>query len=365
MMRVRTFVVGLFGLVLLGCGGSQPADSAAPSGGPRWSGDDAYTMTYTSTCGENGWITDGPVTVSVDRGAAEVIDGPTPRELATVDRMFDLIALAEDGGATSIEADYGVHGEPRTVFIVHSSGLDDQLCFDVSSFVATPRRVGCRVGPYFPATALEVEPPLIADSPVPEVVDAIATFLEGEKGASWPQDGWRVLDVVSDEFVQLVHAGSVDLPSVSFMGVVMTPSGWEWDGASVPNDCDLVRDLSNVEDNLVEWRIDPASTQPGSDARSLTVLATEQACANGEDMGDRLNQPVFTVTDDAVLMLLTAKPVGGDAVTCPGNPSQRVEIGLPEPLGQRQLRDARATDMGSLGDVLTELIDQATAESEG
>lgn len=44
--------------------------------------------------------------------------------------------------------------------------------------------VGCPNGPWFPASALYQETPLLQDSDVPEVLDAIAPFLaSGERGA--------------------------------------------------------------------------------------------------------------------------------------------------------------------------------------
>ena len=72
-------------------------------------------------------------------------------------------------------------------------------------------------------------------------------------------------------------------------------------------------------------------------------------------MGDRLNDPQVTMTADLVLIQLTVEPQSGDQ-TCPDNPAQPIDVQLPEPLGQRDVRDARATNLGDLDDVLNQLI---------
>lgn len=72
-------------------------------------------------------------------------------------------------------------------------------------------------------------------------------------------------------------------------------------------------------------------------------------------MGARLNDPKVTLTDNAVLILLTTEPREGFQ-DCPGNPNQRVEIELSEPLGERKVRDARSTDLGELREILEQLI---------
>lgn len=216
-------------------------------------------------------------------------------------------------------------------------------------------RVGCPFGPFFPLSALDAPPPLIAASEVPDVADAIAPFLAGEEGAFWPQDGWRVLEVVDAERVLVVHPGSVDSEGVAFMTVSWTDGGWQWSGSSFPGGCVLVLEPEEDKGSVVEWRLDPTVTPPDADATTLVLEATERECASGRPMGDRLNEPEVTLTDEAVLILLTAQRLDGDQ-DCPGNPSQRVEIQLPEPLGQRELRDARSTDLGELSELLRELL---------
>ena len=224
-------------------------------------------------------------------------------------------------------------------------------------------RVGCPNGPFFPSASLDTLPPLIQDSSVPDVAEAIAPFLESGEGDFWPQEGWRVLEAVEDERVQLVHPGSPETRAVAFMSADWTGDAWRWSGSSIPNDCVLVIEPAADDGVVVDWVVDPDAAPLGPDTTTLVLQATERGCASGQPMGDRLNEPGITLTDDAVLILLTAQPPEGDAQDCPGNPSQRVEIDLTEPLGQRELRDARATDLGELRLLLQQLIDGEDGES--
>lgn len=216
-------------------------------------------------------------------------------------------------------------------------------------------RVGCPSGPFFPASVLDSAPPLIADSTAPEIAAGLASFLESGEGDFWPQTGYRVLEIVEAERATVVFPGSEEFPGLWFMSVEWTSQGWEWAGASVPVDCTLVIEPSTEEGGVVDWVIDPDSDPPGPETTNLALLATERGCASGAPMGERLNDPQITMTDDLVLIQLTVEPQTGDQ-TCPGNPAQSVDIELPEPLGQREVRDARATSLGDLDDLLNQLI---------
>ena len=223
-------------------------------------------------------------------------------------------------------------------------------------------RVGCSNGPYFPVEALESAPPLLANSEVPEVAGAVASFLGSEEGNYWPQEGWRVLELAEGERVLVVHPGSPEVPSLAFMSAEWGADGWRWSRASGRDDCVLVVEPSAEDGEVVDWVVDPDAEAPGPDTTTLTLLATERGCASGQPMGARLHDPDVAVTDDAVLIRLTAEPREGDQ-GCPANPSQRVEIELGEPLRQRAIRDARDTDLGEFRDVLQALIDGDETET--
>ena len=91
----------------------------------------------------------------------------------------------------------------------------------------------------FPASALE-EIPLIADTGLTGVEEAIEPFLSSGEGDSWPQDGWRVLQATED-LILLVHLAD-PAPAdgaVSFMSAEGSDGAWIWSGASGASPCTL------------------------------------------------------------------------------------------------------------------------------
>lgn len=199
--------------------------------------------------------------------------------------------------------------------------------------------VGCPSGPTFPLSALDEVPP-VADAPE-GVEAAMRTFLDGEEGAFWPQDGWRILHRTDDR-VLLVHVGDRSTAAetgLTFMTVEAVDDGWRWGGASGGGSCPL---RFQLDDGLgeVDWELDPDHPAPGPDATTVHVLVRERACASGRAMGDRLNDPVVLADDSQVAITFSAVPSSGGQ-DCPSNPATAVAVDLGEPLGDRRLVDGR------------------------
>ncbi len=97
---------------------------------------ETYEMTYQSRCGENGWITEGDVTIAVTGEEIVLIAGTLPLEVATVDRLFAVIADTQN--AETVEVAYGEYGQPMNINIDYSSNsIDDEFCVVVSEFDLT------------------------------------------------------------------------------------------------------------------------------------------------------------------------------------------------------------------------------------
>lgn len=186
-------------------------------------------------------------------------------------------------------------------------------------------------GTPFPASALDDLIP-VEDSELPGVRRALEMFLTTDEGTFWPQDGWLVL--TADRDVLLVHA---DADAVSFITFTHTGSAWRWDSSSSNDTCTL-RSVMPAGLNLVDWRLDRAFPRPGPDSTEIHVRVTEQDCASGQPMGDRLLGPQIIETSQSVLVAFAAitQPGGQE---CPANPSTPVTVTLPSPLGNRDLRD--------------------------
>jgi hypothetical protein len=87
------------------------------------------------------------------------------------------------------------------------------------------------------------------------------------------------------------------------------------------------------------FRLDPA-VRPDPHSRSVSVLATEMACAGGQaPQGREVRAVVLDETDEVVsIVILVEAPTGGQ--TCPGNPSFEFQVDLGSPLGDRTILDA-------------------------
>lgn len=112
-----------------------------------------YSLTYTSVCGENGWYTVAPVRVELNSGQVEILGGPNPREIATVDRLFDLIDEIQADDTAQVLVEYGEYGQPMKIAIDYNeSAVDDDLCIEVSAFEALDEFIGVVDGPVLSVT---------------------------------------------------------------------------------------------------------------------------------------------------------------------------------------------------------------------
>jgi len=199
--------------------------------------------------------------------------------------------------------------------------------------------VGCPSGPLFPLSAVDDVPP-ISQAPA-GVEDAMRTFLDNEEGVFWPQDGWRILHETIDQ-VLAVHVGDRSTAAeagLSFMTLEAEGDGWRWAGASSPASCPLQFQLDEGL-GVVEWETDPDFPDPGPADTIVHVLANERACASGQPMGDRLNDPIVLSDASQVTITFSVVPLSGGQ-DCPSNPSTAVAVDLGEPLGQRRLSEGR------------------------
>lgn len=193
----------------------------------------------------------------------------------------------------------------------------------------------CRGDPPFPAGALS-QPTRLADTEIaPGSMDPIDEFLQTGEGDFWPQDGFWVLDNTETTLL-LAHVGSNG--SVVILGSERLATDWQTTQLASGAPCAITVPLP---DGLSEvtWRLDPAKPANES-STTISVLATGQACSSGQPMGDRLRPVELAATADSIYVLLVAEAPEGSQ-TCQGNPEEPVTIDLGEPLGSRQIIDAR------------------------
>jgi len=162
--------------------------------------------------------------------------------------------------------------------------------------------------------------------------EALATIL-AEGGADGldrlPRTGWTLVAAtpVRADFLAAVPDGW------AFASFVPGATGWVADAWGPCSPEVIVPGL-----NVAEWTLDPDEPLPDSEATRFSAFVTERACASGQPMGGRLRRPSIWSTEAGVVVLFTVEPPRGGQ-DCPGNPSTRAVVELPEPLGHRHLYD--------------------------
>jgi hypothetical protein len=89
------------------------------------------------------------------------------------------------------------------------------------------------------------------------------------------------------------------------------------------------------------WTLDPAFDAPGRTTDDLHLLVSELECSSGRSATGRIG-PAFVITDrhEVHVQLLVQRLPGGQ--DCSAAPSTPARLRLPEPLGDRALRDSNA-----------------------
>lgn len=181
------------------------------------------------------------------------------------------------------------------------------------------------------------------------LAEAIAPFLEGEEGASWPQTGWQILYMTDDRALLVAND---EMTGLAFMNAEHNGSEWSWAGATGGiQECRLQFALPDGL-NTVDWRLDPDGPPLDQDAAEIAVILNERECVGGIEIGDRLVGPQVVMTESQVFLAFAAQPPAGDAFTCEGNPDTPFVVTLPEPIGEREVVEGLDT-----GVVLDDYID--------
>jgi hypothetical protein len=86
------------------------------------------------------------------------------------------------------------------------------------------------------------------------------------------------------------------------------------------------------------WWLDPDSPSPTATSTSVHGLVLEEACAGGKSPKDRIEGPLFDLTETTVTVTFGVRARPG-VQDCQGNPPFPVTFRLPEPLADRTLLD--------------------------
>jgi hypothetical protein len=146
--------------------------------------------------------------------------------------------------------------------------------------------------------------------------------------------GWRLVVLGDQGALFLVPNRD---PEHSFWWAELGPA--DTDFAPVRwGECDIQPAFEGIE--AARWDIAP-DEQVGPDTMTFEASVSELGCASGLSPEGRIVGPTLLVTDESVTVIFGTKPLAGPQ-TCQAGPSVVVVVGLPEPLGDRQLLDGAA-----------------------
>lgn len=235
----------------------------------------------------------------------------------TIDELAELVP---DVGAVCISVSYPPEAPTGTLDLIPDLDVEDPL-------------VICHGIPPVPYSRL-VDPPPIDQVDHP-AVEALRAELKASGAEPMPTGRWVVISIGDD------LATFAALSPDSFGRAEFRRHGdrWRLGGVGI-GPCEptvaLPEGLHRL--NRVAIGLD-AGSPPDPDSRTIHVLATEQECASGREMGDDLLGPQVVETDSAVLIAFVAIPLAERLVNCQGNPSTPVTIELSRPLGDRTIYD--------------------------
>jgi hypothetical protein len=144
-----------------------------------------------------------------------------------------------------------------------------------------------------------------------------------------PSQDWRLAFATPVRADFVAPAGS----GWSFVSFVPAGDGWEAGSWGPCTGRLVINGLS-----VASWELEIGEEPFGPASRSVGASVTEQDCAGGEPLGDRLHSPRVTYGRTDIVIQFVADPLPGDH-DCAGNPTTLLEIELSEPIGNRRLLD--------------------------
>ncbi len=196
------------------------------------------------------------------------------------------------------------------------------------------RLVSCGDFSFPLASLLERTPIGQSDHPAAAVIaeytaDSDSDSDSADAGGSNPDGEWIVLQINAETAYFGKYRNGLEATAIAIT------KGGGWDVSGWNFGCELQVGLPEGL-GAVEIFLDP-SRPPTAASRTVRVLVSELACAEGNEMGVRLLGPQVIESETQILLAFAAVEATAEVVECPGNPLTAVDVMLEQPLGARSL----------------------------
>ena len=179
----------------------------------------------------------------------------------------------------------------------------------------------------FPSEALLGE----VDAPAAPSAGEFIRWLNEDADRSWPTDGWRLLVETGTGALYGVLTPPDSEPPAYVVTIRNRGEAWEAEdyGACTP----VVKLTAEV--GAATWQ---SADEIDASTTTFEARVTEVACSGGQDPEGRIVEPRITLDEDSITITFGETPLDGPS-DCQSNRDAPYQVVLPEPVGDRTLRD--------------------------
>jgi hypothetical protein len=223
-----------------------------------------------------------------------------------------------------------------SILLAGCASPDESLPNENGALALGAMEFSCGAG-HFPAAALSgpVGAERAADPPA-AALRALVAAPQVAGRPNLPAAGYRLL--VSTQTSTEYAAASDQFDSgLAYVRLALGPAGWalgEFGG------CRPQAVFNGL--NSATWHLAPDVPFPNRASARFTALVSETACTSGRTADGRVLPPAILASATEVLVIFAVRPPppsGNGLEACPGPPPTRIEVTLPEALGDRPLLD--------------------------
>jgi hypothetical protein len=187
------------------------------------------------------------------------------------------------------------------------------------------------------------------DTPAAPSAGEFIRWLNDDADPSWPTSGWRLLAEAGNGALYGALTPEGSEPPAYVVTIRDRGGNWEVEdyGACTP----MVKLSEDV--GPATWL---SADEIEDSTTTFEALVTEVACAGGQDPEGRIAEPRITLDEEAITITFGVTPLEGSN-DCQSNRPASYQVVLPEPVGDRELRDGgvyparEVVDQGSGADV--------------